>query len=120
MQDPFRDEGTLTQPALHGSASCGGCPSSGTLPVWLGTPAALQDGEAEERSEVIHKQQNTGGREGLTLRKSAKCFSTPIRTSSRSLRKPLKTGTKSLPVMSSPTITASSWIEKARVRRTFH
>ena len=56
----------------------------------------------------------------LTLRKSARCLSTPIRTSSKSLRNPLNTGTRSRVVFSSPTITASSWIEKASVRRTFH
>ena len=56
----------------------------------------------------------------LTLRKSARCLSTPTRTSSRSLRKPSKTGTRSICVISSPTITASSWREKASVRRTFH
>ena len=56
----------------------------------------------------------------LTRRKSEKCFSTPMRTSSRSRKKPLKIGTKSRVVISSPRIRASSWIENASVRRTFH
>lgn len=43
-----------------------------------------------------------------------------MRTSSRSLRKPLKMGTRSAAVNWSPRITASSWMENARVRRTFH
>lgn len=55
-----------------------------------------------------------------TFRKSCKCLSTPILTSSRSFRKPLKTGTKSPAVSWSPRMTASSCIENASVRRTFH
>lgn len=43
-----------------------------------------------------------------------------MRTSSRSFRKPLKIGTRSAAVSWSPRITASSWMEKASVRRTFH
>lgn len=43
-----------------------------------------------------------------------------MRTSSKSLRKPLKMGTRSAAVSWSPRITASSWMEKASVRRTFH
>lgn len=43
-----------------------------------------------------------------------------MRTSSRSLRKPLKMGTRSAAVSWSPRITASSWMENASVRRTFH
>ena len=73
------------------------------------------------------------------LRKSAKCFSTPMRTwflnqpdtvrsvwpdqkfsSSRSLMKPLKIGTRSWEATSGPRIMASSWIELASVRLTFH
>lgn len=55
-----------------------------------------------------------------TFRKSCKCLSTPILTSSRSFKKPLKTGTKSPAVSWSPRMTASSCIENASVRRTFH
>lgn len=55
-----------------------------------------------------------------TFRKSCKCLSTPILTSSKSFKKPLKTGTKSPAVSWSPRITASSCIENASVRRTFH
>ena len=56
----------------------------------------------------------------LTLKKSARCLSIPILTSSRSFMKPSNTGTRSACVMSSPSITANSWMEKANVRRTFH
>lgn len=55
-----------------------------------------------------------------TFRKSYRCLRTPIRTSSRSFKNPLKIGTRSAAVNWSPRITASSWMEKARVRRTFH
>lgn len=55
-----------------------------------------------------------------TFRKSCKCLSTPILTSSRSFKKPLNTGTKSPAVSWSPRMTASSWMENASVRRTFH
>lgn len=55
-----------------------------------------------------------------SLRKSARCLSTPIRTSSRSLRNSQKTGRRSLATISLPTITANSCIENDSVRRTFH
>lgn len=56
----------------------------------------------------------------VTFRKSCKCLRTPILTSSRSFKNPLKIGTRSAAVSWSPRITASSWMEKARVLRTFH
>lgn len=56
----------------------------------------------------------------ITFRKSCKCLRTPILTSSRSFKNPLKIGTKSAAVNWSPRMTASSWMEKASVRRTFH
>lgn len=56
----------------------------------------------------------------LTRKKSARCFRTPILTSSKSFKNPSNTGTRSLWVISSPSISAISWIEKASVLRTFH
>lgn len=56
----------------------------------------------------------------VTFKKSCKCLRTPILTSSRSFKNPLKIGTRSIAVNWSPRITASSWMEKAKVLRTFH
>ncbi|TNN78644.1 hypothetical protein EYF80_011048 [Liparis tanakae] len=47
-------------------------------------------------------------------------LSVTMNSCSWSLRKPLKMGTRSAAVSWSPRITASSWMENASVRRTFH
>ena len=90
-------------------------PSQGNLSQLLGLFLFYFWGGGEET------QSSPPGRNvSLTLRKSARCFKTPMRTSSKSLRNPSNTGSRSRWVISSPSISAISWIEKASVRRTFH